>query len=82
MGTSSNFALRLPPSLKAGATKLAKEEGFTLNSFIVSAVAEKLSALKTADYFHERAQKGDQAFALAFLSRSGGQPPVADDRID
>lgn len=79
MGTQSNDALRLPLSLKAGAEQVAREDGTTLNQFIVSAVAEKLSAMKTADYFTQRAQKGDMAAALTFLNRQGGQAPDAND---
>ena len=79
MGTNSNYALRLPISLKSGAEQVAREDGSTLNQFIVSAVAEKLAALKTADYFMQRAAKGDLNAALAMLSRAGGQAPLADD---
>eukprot|EP01032_Pedospumella_encystans_P016181 gene16181-18469_t len=79
MGTQSNYALRLPLSLKAGAEQLAREDGTTLNQFIVSAVAEKLSAMKTADYFAQRAKRGDVNAALAFLSRQGGQAPEEQD---
>lgn len=79
MGTQSNYALRLPLSLKAGAEQVAREDGTTLNQFIVSAVAEKLSAMKTADYFTQRAKKGDMAAALTFLNRQGGQAPDAND---
>jgi hypothetical protein len=39
MGSQSNHALRLPLSLKAGAEQVAREDGTTLNQFIVSAVA-------------------------------------------
>lgn len=81
MGTPSNYALRLPASLKQGAEQVAREDGTTLNQFIVSAVAEKLSAMKTADYFSERAQRGDLQSALAFLNRAGGQPPAEDDQL-
>jgi predicted DNA-binding protein len=79
MGTQSNYALRLPLSLKEGAEQLAREDGTTLNQFIVSAVAEKLSAMKTADYFAQRAQRGDVNAALALLSRQGGQAPEEQD---
>ncbi|MEO6291628.1 MAG: pilus assembly protein HicB [Burkholderiaceae bacterium] len=79
MGTQSNYALRLPVSLKSGAEQVAREDGTTLNQFIVSAVAEKLAALKTADYFVQRAAKGDLNAALAMLNRKGGQEPVVDD---
>ncbi|RMX15675.1 pilus assembly protein HicB [Vandammella animalimorsus] len=79
MGTPSNYALRLPRSLKAGAEQVAREDGSTLNQFIVSAVAEKLAALKTADYFMQRAERGDMAAALATLGRAGGQQPEGED---
>ena len=79
MGTQSNYALRLPLSLKSGAEQMAREDGSTLNQFIVSAVAEKLAALKTADYFVQRAAKGDLPAAMALLSRSGGQLLVSGD---
>ena len=81
MGTPSHFTLRLPASLKQGAEQVAREDGTTLNQFIVSAVAEKLSAMKTAQYFADRAQRGDLQAALALLGRSGGQPPADDDRL-
>jgi hypothetical protein len=81
MGTQSNYALRLPISLKSGAEQMAREDGSTLNQFIVSAVAEKLSALKTANYFAQRAAHGDLAQALALLNRDGGQPPALDDEF-
>lgn len=79
MGTQSNDALRLPLSLKAGAEQVAREDGTTLNQFIVSAVAEKLAVMKTADYFTQRAQRGDMTAALAFLSRKAGLPPQEQD---
>ncbi|MDZ7811625.1 MAG: pilus assembly protein HicB [Ideonella sp.] len=81
MGTPSNFALRLPASLKQGAEQVAREDGTTLNQFIVSAVAEKLSAMRTAQFFGERAQRGDLQSALAILGRAGGLPPADDDRL-
>ena len=81
MGTQSNYALRLPLSLKSGAEQMAREDGSTLNQFIVSAVAEKLAALKTVDYFVQRAANGDLNAALAVLGRAGGQLPVAGDEF-
>jgi hypothetical protein len=49
--TQANYALRLQASLKREAERLAKAEGTTLNQFINVAVAEKIAALRTADYF-------------------------------
>lgn len=80
MKTPSNYALRLPASLKKTAEVVAREDGSTLNQFIVSAVAEKVSALKTAEYFRERAARGDKAKALRFLKRKGGEEPRAGDK--
>ena len=58
---------------------MAREDGSTLNPFMVSAVAEKLATLKTADYFAQRAAQGDLKAALAMLNRAGGQTPAAGD---
>ena len=65
----------------AGGRGTARADGSTLNQFIVSAVAEKLAALKTADYFAECAVKGDIKAALAMLKRRGGQAPVPGDAL-
>lgn len=78
----SNFALRLQPSLLQEARKVAEAEGVALNQLINVAVAEKLSALRTEDYFRARAARGDVAAALAILDRAGvGNPPVAGDEL-
>jgi hypothetical protein len=46
-------------------------------------VADKLSALRTDDYFRERAARGDVAKAKRILKRTGrGKPPVAGDEIE
>ena len=45
-----NYALRLPASLKRPPEAVAREEGTTIDQFILSAVPEKLSALEIADY--------------------------------
>ena len=51
--TQANYALRLQASIKAEAERLAKAEGTTFNQFINVAVAEKIAALRTADFFRE-----------------------------
>jgi len=74
--TQSNYALRLQASLKAEAERLAKAEGTTLNQFINVAVAEKIAALRTADYFRERARSADVKAALALLDSLGTDEPL------
>jgi len=76
----SNFALRLQPSLLDEARKVAETEGVALNQFINVAVAEKLSALRTASYFEERAARADIPRALSILRSAGvGNPPMKGD---
>jgi hypothetical protein len=78
----SNFALRLQPSLMEEAKKVAKAEGVAVNQLINVAVAEKVSALRTEEYFAERAAKGDIEKALRILRRSGrGNTPVPGDDL-
>src|SRR5205809_5324696 len=78
----SNFALRLQPSLLDEMRKLAEAEGVALNQLINVAVAEKLSALRTADYFTERAARADIPKALKVLKRAGvGKPPIKGDEL-
>src|SRR5689334_6854091 len=78
----SNFALRLQPALLAEARKLAEAEGVALNQLINVAVAEKLSALRTEEYFRARAARADLKEALAILDRAGaGNPPLPGDEM-
>lgn len=69
--TQANYSLRLQAALKAEAERLAKQEGTTLNQFINVAVAEKLSALRTADYFRERAARANLAEVERLLDSFG-----------
>src|SRR5215813_13991961 len=81
MRTSSNYALRLPASLKRAVEEIAREDGTTLNQFIVSAVAEKLAALKTADFFAKRAARADFAAFDRLMKRRGGEAPRPGDQM-
>ena len=55
---------------------LAESEGVALNQLINVAVAEKLSALRTEDYFSQRAARANLPKALKILKRAGaGNPP-------
>jgi hypothetical protein len=45
-------------------------------------VAEKLSALRTEEYFHGRSSRADIGKAKRILRRAGrGKPPVAGDEV-
>ena len=76
----SNVALRLQPSLLEEARRVSESEGVALNQLINFAVAEKLSALRTEEYFRERAGRANLEKAKRILKRAGrGKPPVAGD---
>jgi hypothetical protein len=78
----SNFALRLQPSLLEELRRAAEAEGVALNQLINVAVAEKVSALRTEQYFRERAQRADRTRTLAILERAGkGNPPREGDEL-
>jgi hypothetical protein len=82
MSVASNYALRLPASLKRELEKVAKEDGTSLNQLIVTAVAEKLSALRTAEFFEERRKRADIGVALEVMSRAGrGEKPRDGDEL-
>lgn len=57
----STLSLRLPDSLHAKVRELAAQDDVSINQFIATAVAEKMSALLTVDYLKERATRGDRA---------------------
>jgi hypothetical protein len=79
---TSNFALRLQPSLMEEARRVAEAEGVALNQLINVAVAEKLSAMRTASYFAERASRADIPRAVELLNRAGaGNPPIPGDEL-
>jgi len=79
----SNVALRLQASILEEARRVSEAEGVALNQFINVAVAEKLSALRTEDYFRARGAMGDVAKAKRILKRAGrGNPPAPGDEQD
>ena len=78
----SNVALRLQPSLLEEARRVSETEGVALNQLINVAVAEKLSALRTDDYFRERAARANIEKAKRILKRAGkGKAPVSGDEL-
>jgi hypothetical protein len=77
----SAYALRLPASIKAEAEKLAAEEGTSLSQFVACAVAEKMSALRTARCFAERKGRSDRIAFERIMMREMGEPPREGDEI-
>lgn len=75
------FPLRLPQSLKSAVEEMAREDGTSVNQFVVTALAEKLSALKTVEAFAERKDRADFDAFDRIMSRAGGQKPDGKDSL-
>ena len=78
---TANFALRLPASLKNAVAEASRKDGVSINQFIALAVAEKLSVMRTAEFFAERRARADVEEARHILFRDSGQPPAPEDRL-
>lgn len=55
----STLSLRIPESLHNRVKQLASEDKVSINQFITSALAEKISALETGRYLEERGKRGN-----------------------
>lgn len=56
----SAISLRLPDSLHNRARILSKQDHVSINQFVATAVAEKISALETEDYLARRAARASR----------------------
>ena len=81
MADFSTYPLRLPKSLKDKVAKVAKRDGSSINQFITIAVAEKISALETENFFAIRMKETDAEAFRSLLFRPGGEPPRAGDEL-
>jgi HicB family len=78
----SSFALRLQPALLAEAREVAQSEGVALNQLINVAVAEKISALRTEEYFADREPRANREKIARILKRVGkANPPLEGDEL-
>ncbi len=78
----STLSLRLPESLHKRLKEIADRDGVSINQFISTAVAEKLSALMTVEYLQERASRGDRARFDAVLAKIADAPADPTDRLE
>jgi hypothetical protein len=62
--------------------KLAAAEGVALNQLINVAVAEKVSALRTEEYFRVRSARANRAQTMRILARAGrDNEPISGDEL-
>jgi hypothetical protein len=77
----STLSVRLPNSIHAHTKKLAREEGISINQFVASAVAEKLSALDTERYLGARAVRGRKVNIRRILAKVPDVPAAEEVRF-
>ncbi len=77
----SAYPLRLPRSVKMEVERRAKKDGVSVNQFVATAVAEKLAAMSTAEFFSDRRNRANFEAFDRLMRRKGGEPPQSDDRM-
>ena len=81
MTETMTYPLRLPGSLKRAVERKSKEDRTSINQFGATAVAEKLSALQTAEFCFDRKARADFKAFDKLMKRRGGRPPRAGDEM-
>ncbi|MEW6187069.1 MAG: toxin-antitoxin system HicB family antitoxin [Thermodesulfobacteriota bacterium] len=77
----STLSLRIPKSLHEQIRKLSEREGISINQFLATAAAEKMSALITEEYIETRAKKGSLKKFQKVLKKVPNTEPETSDRI-
>lgn len=75
----STISLRLPDSLHEAVRKLAARENVSINQLATLAIAEKVAALETADYFLQRASRADKKKFLRAMGKVADKTPDTRD---
>jgi len=78
----SAISLRLSDSIHRRVRELAEQEGISINQFITTAVAEKLSALLTQEYLETRAERGSRAKFNRVLRKVKDRKPFPGDSLE
>ena len=77
----SSLSVQLPDSLYKSLQALAEQDGISVDQFIATAVAEKISALTTETYLEELAQWGSRAAYEAVLAKVPDVEPEPYDQL-
>ena len=81
MSKTKTYLLRLPQSLKDSVERLSRQDGTSINQFVAMAVAEKVSALRTARFFEDRKARADFKTFDKIMRRRRGKPPREGDEM-
>jgi len=77
----STVSLRLPNFLHKEVKSIAKEEDISINQFITTALAEKMSALKTQEYLEQRAKRGSREKFDNAMDKVGNNHPLDENDV-
>ncbi|MBM4075063.1 MAG: toxin-antitoxin system HicB family antitoxin [Planctomycetes bacterium] len=75
----STVTIQIPDGLAAQLREVANQSGLTLDQFLSSAAAEKLSAWQTLDHLRQRAAKANREDFIKFLDQSPDRTPLPGD---
>ncbi|WP_319559861.1 toxin-antitoxin system HicB family antitoxin [Marispirochaeta sp.] len=75
----SSLSIRIPESLHNSLRKISEKDHVSINQFIASAIAEKITALETEDYLQNRGEKGGREKYLNVLKKVRDIDPDIED---
>ena len=79
--TMTTLSIRVPDSLHRAIKELATKDGYSMNQFLITAAAEKLSALETVAYLRPRAERANLKDFDSLLGRVPDSDPDAGDEL-
>jgi hypothetical protein len=77
----SAISLRLPDSIHDRARVLSKRDHVSINQFVATAVAEKISAMETESYLSDRAKRAAKSKFSAALAEVPDREPDEHDQF-
>ena len=76
----STLSIRIPDSIHENLKKVSREDNISINQFIASAIAEKITALETEEYLITRGQLGDKIVFGNILKKVPSIEPSQEDK--
>ena len=76
----TTLSVRFPDSYHTMMKDISAKDDVSINQFIVTAVAEKISAMETQDYLSARAAKGSRDKFMAVLAKVPNSEPGKSDK--
>ncbi|EKV27553.1 hypothetical protein C882_1399 [Caenispirillum salinarum AK4] len=76
-----SVSLTLPESLEQAARQMADQSGVTLDEFVASALAEKIGALSTEEFFRKKREGATLDDFRKYLDNVPDVPPEPGDEL-